>query len=721
MKRIKSIMLALSIVAAAPVFFSSCQEDAPEINYTINVSVTNDFSKVIEAINSGNLKSEAAIQELARAIDKLSGDQQAKLQAIIDVLTSMNTKLETKLALIEAAINAQTLSLEDKLDLLETAISNLPDYSDKLEAIKAAIEALPDYGDKLEAIEAAISALPDYSDKFDAVVAALNDIKAQAEAIATGQTDIATQIDNAVSAIEDLIDEVSSGNTDAATALAAIIEKLEDLKTAIENIGSDSDDSPESALAGKFSVGAGKQVQFSKGNLVATIDAAGTPTAWKFAANQYDCLGEGGANKTIGTAAGDVDLFGWSTASTTYGISTSTNNADYSGNFVDWGKTIGNGSTWRTLSNDEWVYLFETRTNASSLYKYGVTVCGKTNCVIIAPDNWDTSANPLQTSYDATAWATAEAAGLVCLPAAGFRYGSNVSNVGDYGHYWSSSASGGSYAYYVRFNSSDVYSGSYGYRYNGRSVRLITDVEGSSSVEPEPVKEDPLSGKFSVSSTMQVQFSKGNLVATIDNSGAPTAWKFAANQYDCLGEGGANKTIGTAAGDVDLFGWSTAATKYGISTSTSFSGYSGDFVDWGKNIGDGSTWRTLSKDEWVYLFNTRTNASSLYKYGVTVCGKTNCVIIAPDNWDTSANPLQTSYDATAWATAEAAGLVCLPAAGRRDGSSVNDVGDLGYYWSSTAYGEYNAYCVRFDSSYFFPDNYGYRNFGRSVRLITECQ
>ncbi|MBQ0128155.1 MAG: hypothetical protein KBS80_09280, partial [Bacteroidales bacterium] len=337
MKRIKSIMFALSIVAAAPVFFSSCQEDAPEINYTINVSVTNDFSKVIEAINSGNLKSEAAIQELARAIDKLSGDQQAKLQAIIDVLTSMNTKLETKLALIEAAINAQTLSLEDKLDLLETAISNLPDYSDKLEAIKAAIEALPDYGDKLEAIEAAISALPDYSDKFDAVVAALNDIKAQAEAIATGQTDIATQIGNAVSAIEDLIDEVSSGNADAATALAAIIQKLEDLKTAIENIetgggsGSGSGDSPEGALSGKFSVGAGKQVQFSKGNLVATIDAAGTPTAWKFAANQYDCLGEGGANKTIGTAAGDVDLFGWSTAATTYGISTSTSNGDYSG------------------------------------------------------------------------------------------------------------------------------------------------------------------------------------------------------------------------------------------------------------------------------------------------------------------------------------------------------------------------------------------------------
>ena len=481
MKRIKSILLAIAIATTASMLLSSCQEDAPEINYTINVSVTNDFSKVIEAINSGNLKSEAAIQELARAIDKLSGDQQAKLQAIIDVLTSMNTKLETKLALIEAAINAQTLSLESKLDLLRTAIDNLPDYTSQLEAIKAAIEALPDYGDKLEAIEAAISALPDYSDKFDAVVAALNDIKAQAEAIATGQTDIATQIGNAVSAIEDLIDEVSSGNTDAATALAAIIQKLEDLKTAIENIetgggsGSGSGDSPEGALAGKFSVGAGKQVQFSKGNLVATIDASGTPTAWKFAANQYDCLGEGGANQTIGTAAGDVDLFGWSTDATNYGISTSTSSSDYSGDFVDWGKNIGDGSTWRTLSKDEWQYLINKNNDETirkGKYKYGVTVCEKANCLILAPDDFT---GTIETSYNAAAWATAEAAGLVCLPAAGFRTDSDFYDVGYGGNYWSSSTYEEGRAYNVNFNDYDFYPDGYADRSFGHSVRLVTE------------------------------------------------------------------------------------------------------------------------------------------------------------------------------------------------------------------------------------------------------
>ena len=234
---------------------------------------------------------------------------------------------------------------------------------------------------------------------------------------------------------------------------------------------------PEGALPGEFSVSATKKVHFSKGNLVATINASGAPTAWKFAANQYDYLGGGGANETIGTAAGDIDLFVWSTAATTYGISTSTSTSDYSGDFVDWGKAIDNKGTWRTLSNDEWKYLFKTRTNASSLYKYGVTVCGKTNCVIIAPDNWDTSANPLQTSYDATAWATAEAAGLVCLPAAGYRYGSLVSYIGDGGYYWSSTAIGSSIACNVYFSSRDVSPVNYDFRSYGRSVRLITDVK----------------------------------------------------------------------------------------------------------------------------------------------------------------------------------------------------------------------------------------------------
>ena len=307
MKRIKSILLAIAMLLAAPAFFTSCQEDAPEINYTMNVSVINDFTKVVEAINNGFLKNEEAITKLTEAIDKMNADQQTKLQAIIDVLTSVNATLETKLAAIEAAMKAQTLTLESKLTLLETAIKNqtlkqeemagklitaienlqgdlqekieaiatavgnvnttlqsklalieaamkaqtlsleaklgaieaaikaLPDYSSQLAAIKTAIENLPDYGEKLAAIEAAIKAMPNYSDKFDAVVAALNAMKAQIEALGTGQAGIVEAINNTTAAINSLIAAVNSGNTNAAAALAQIIQKLEELKEKIGN------------------------------------------------------------------------------------------------------------------------------------------------------------------------------------------------------------------------------------------------------------------------------------------------------------------------------------------------------------------------------------------------------------------------------------------------------------------------------------------------------
>ena len=290
MKRIQSILLAIAMLLAAPAFFTSCQEDAPEINYTMNVSVINDFTKVMEAINNGFLKNEEAIKKLTEAIDKMNADQQTKLQAIIDVLNSVNATFETKLASIEAAMKAQTLSFEGKLALLETAVKNqtlkqeemagklitaienlqgdmqekiaaiteainsvnttlqsklalieaaikaLPDYSAQLEAIKTAIENLPDYGDKLAAIEAAIKAMPNYSDKFDAVVAALNAMKTQIEALGTGQADIVTAINNTTAAINSLIAAVNSGNTSAAAALAQIIQKLEELKEKIGNV-----------------------------------------------------------------------------------------------------------------------------------------------------------------------------------------------------------------------------------------------------------------------------------------------------------------------------------------------------------------------------------------------------------------------------------------------------------------------------------------------------
>ncbi len=98
------------------------------------------------------------------------------------------------------------------------------------------------------------------------------------------------------------------------------------------------------------------------------------------------------------------------------------------------------------------------------------------------------------------------------------------------------------------------------------------------------------------------------------------------------------------------------------------------------------------------------------------------MILYPDNYTSQTDA--TSYTSTEWTTMEEAGCVFLPAAGFREEFSVSDVGVDGSYWSSTAYGEDNAYIANFDSydsDDVYPDIYGYRSRGYSVRLITESK
>ena len=140
--------------------------------------------------------------------------------------------------------------------------------------------------------------------------------------------------------------------------------------------------------------------------------------------------------------------------------------------------------------------------------------------------------------------------------------------------------------------------------------------------------EKPTSPYFSVSQTMYITFSPGNLQYTQSTN----TWSFAENQWDYLGAANIAIDADVLADKVDLFGWSTSATNFGVSTSTD-EDYSGSFVDWGTNqIGADAhnTWRTLTKDEWEYLLNTRPNASSLK--GVAQVNGVNGLIFLPDNW-----------------------------------------------------------------------------------------
>ena len=138
-------------------------------------------------------------------------------------------------------------------------------------------------------------------------------------------------------------------------------------------------------VSGGFSVSASKKVYFSKGNL----QYQASTKKWRFAENQWDALGQ--ANSKISDKnSGWIDLFGWGTG--TDPIKNSTNNKDY-GTFADWGKnniSNGGGNKWRTLTKDEWEYVFETRSTPSGVRFAKATVNGIKG-VILLPDNWNIS------------------------------------------------------------------------------------------------------------------------------------------------------------------------------------------------------------------------------------------------------------------------------------------------------------------------------------------
>lgn len=246
---------------------------------------------------------------------------------------------------------------------------------------------------------------------------------------------------------------------------------------------------------------------------------------------------------------------------------------------------------------------------------------------------------------------------------------------------------------------------------------------------------------FSISDSKQVTFSKGNLQYTQSTD----TWSFAENQWDYIGTDNVTGGVSSGEGDykqgtaladkIDLFGWSTSINNFGVSTSVDYNDYSGSFVDWGSNqIGADApnTWRTLTTDEWVYLLDTRSKASSLR--GVAQVNGVNGLILLPDGWSCPDGVTFRSgfhdawsvyyyaayqtFTAAEWSKMEVAGAVFFPAAGNRIGSGVYHVQYFGRYWSAT---EYDYYYALFLSFYSGVANLGddRRNSGHSVRLVKD--
>ena len=235
---------------------------------------------------------------------------------------------------------------------------------------------------------------------------------------------------------------------------------------------------PEGALPGIFTVsddgeGNVKKVYFSQGNLY--YDG----TNWGFESEQYyfrTYNGKGkydkdGYSKNSGTAEGHWGLFGWSTENDNFGMNTSTNNGDYSGNFVDWGTVIDNEGTWTTLSggpDGEWKYLLDNH-----ITKWGT--CNGVHGLFIAPDDFVGDKTALSTAVND--WKSAQKSGIVFLPAAGDRGGTDIYYPDSYGLYWSSSALDAIRAFGMIFNNSEVATDDYDARSIGYCVRLVTEIK----------------------------------------------------------------------------------------------------------------------------------------------------------------------------------------------------------------------------------------------------
>lgn len=253
-----------------------------------------------------------------------------------------------------------------------------------------------------------------------------------------------------------------------------------------------------------------------------------------------------------------------------------------------------------------------------------------------------------------------------------------------------------------------------------------------------------LNGLFTINASGdKVQFSQGNLQWSGTNG-----WRFASNQWDIIGSK-ANNTSPTSSNDnyMDLFCWGATGLN-GVTPNTAGSYLSGSSVlsgnnDWGTNMG--ASWRTLTSDEWAYLFNTRASGSTVngtsnarYAFATIrtdVNSGINGIILFPDGVNFAASEFTTlgtvngvsSYatkcTSDQWTALEGKGCVFLPAAGFRSGSTVSYAGVHGSYWSSSPYASYEAdkaYDVYFGNVLSLPRE-TQRFFGSSVRLVKDYE
>ncbi|MCQ2309587.1 MAG: hypothetical protein MJZ78_06370 [Bacteroidales bacterium] len=250
-------------------------------------------------------------------------------------------------------------------------------------------------------------------------------------------------------------------------------------------------------------------------------------TSLGYLAGMYNTgSGTAGPSETDADKAAARDLFGWgctgyqdtrTSSETEYQPYSTANRNKYYGPYgktyelsveykSDWGcNTIYCGDIeteagWYTLSKAEWTYLFNTRTTNTTglpnLSRYAMVKVNGVKGLLIFPDifAWDetkmgTAPDKVNCyvdypiSYTVSEFTEQEKAGVIFLPAVGYRYyssGNKFSQVGVSVCYWSRSVfyqDSDSYSSKLAFSSAEFNCDKKAGRYNGNSVRLVRNVK----------------------------------------------------------------------------------------------------------------------------------------------------------------------------------------------------------------------------------------------------
>ena len=198
--------------------------------------------------------------------------------------------------------------------------------------------------------------------------------------------------------------------------------------------------------------------------------------------------------------------------------------------------------------------------------------------------------------------------------------------------------------------------------------------------------EGQLNGIFSVSKYDKVNFSQGNLLY----NPALDVWKFAEMQYDCYNQD--NTIASTDSVWMDLFIWGCTGYKFTPLIDKAYYFYSYEQAgikpenfDWGvfcpiRNGGNQrNQWRTLTREEWIYVINERNDADKLRANaivndikGFILFPDTSTIVINNPNILVSGQ----SYSIDRWQILEKQGCIFFP----------ND-----NYWTSTPSFRYEKY------------------------------